>query len=643
MTVRRAERRRGVADITMVIDTPERPQAAEPAAGHHPAHRQPSGGWGRVACVIGDLQRWLAAHLKDIGCVLFLLLVASHLFFSRAGAIPLAQDSFRKAYLIFADRLPPLITDYQPYLGKYAGRPLRALPWHLAQLTGGGSVAGYNAFMFGCLTLTSIMIYLLLRVLAPGHRALALGAAAVKLVWTANHDVFANNTLTNSFGELAFWVATYLLAVLLRRTHGLLLSARLLLSALMALALVVSTASYETGWLVTLFCPLALLYLLRLFRRRPATLSALGVWYAACSAAVGWWVLNYWLFPQVRSPSFQAGTQRTDLATFGARLLTGLQATLLDPLLVPLNEAVSLLSGARGQALAGRSYSDPWLILVFVLFFVVLYTWTRHRPEPEQPASQQDPDHAGSGGRATAVRLVLCGLIVVLLGLGPPSFRYDPVYGTRFLQWASLGGIMVMMAPAVWATGQLKASGSLLAGLWLTTLFGASALYLDQLGASRARGEHVTRVWQELITAVPSVAEDTVVVVEDCPFRSPQFDAFGTFAFRGLSGTKRSFLACEVSPVLVPNDSGYAVRVSTSVNLARPDHSPTSHLTFPPFAPGRERQEVLIEQERVLWLKWNSPSRSFEIVESRSSMSRLRADQRSELGRRLFPDTGREP
>jgi hypothetical protein len=600
----------------MSIETTTARPAAPRAAGAPPV---PAGRAARPA-------PWIAA-LTDLGSLVLLALVAVQVYFSRVRSAHVTNDAMVKIYLLFEHALPAVIIDYQPHLYRFFGRPLRGLPWNMADLAG-GSVAAYTAFLYGCVLTSAVLAYLLGRLLFPRHAMWAFAAAALKLVWTADLDVYGNNTLTNHFGETAFWLAACLLVVSIRWGPRLSRLARCGLHLTLALAVIAGMGGYEMGWLVVLFVPIPLLHALR--SHRPARpFWPLLSWYLACAISIGWWLLNIYRYPRLSPSGLSLVPHGWELVTVVAqRTLVDVKISLVDAVVEPLRQAVQ----AQGSG------ADVPQIVLLTVGVTALCIWMhqldvrrRAGADPGPPASVQAISAAGW--------LVLYGLAIMVLGVLLTTVRFEAAYnyGSRLLQYGALGAILVVIAPAVWLTTRSSGTGSLVAVLYVAILFWSSLTSKSIEGFERTKyGPGENDFWRQLSQTIPSVAEGTVVVVENDPYRPGHSnDSYSTFVFRALTDTRETILITQHNPKFVRKDGRAQIRVTSDVVLDVP-HDALGHLSVP--APNPTEREVTLDPDRVLWLHWRSKSQQLEIDYSRSNLARLVTDGYSAFGHQLYPD-----
>lgn len=579
--------------------------------------------------------RW--AWLADGGCLAFLGLVAGGVYFSRTPWAALANDAWWKTTQLFYGTLPPAIFSFQPYLYRLVGRPLRGLPWNFAHLFT-QSVTGYTSFQFAFVLASAMLVYALARLLFPRQRAWAFAAAALKLVWTADHDVFVNHGLPNRFSETCFWLAACLLVALLRREWPIRAPVGLAICLAIATLIVVSMGGYETGWVVTMLAPIGLVHAVGRLPRSAAARGALGAWLGGGIFTIAWWIFDRFRYPQVNPQSVDDMPRGIELATtLGGRMLMAVKTSLLDGIWIPLSAIAERLSALPRDPRLWVPSDGRLTLLLLAAAAIVFDLLLRREADRGWRSREAGPVGPAAKRRAACGLLLVYGLLTIGLGVLLTSVRFDPEYGSRFLQWASSGAVMIALIPAIWTVGRFGTPGAIVGALYLSTLFISSYYYQDLLGGVVARtGESENRFWQELATKVPSVDEGTVVVMEDDP--NPAVHAseeFSSFVFRALSETRTTFFLSQHNPQVVQSGGRTMIQVRTDVNF-EPDPDPDGYLSIPPPQSWGEERDVLLDPERVIWVRWYPKSESLDVVRSRSAMWRLHPEGCSRFAHQLY-------
>jgi hypothetical protein len=622
-----------------------------------------------AAAVNGRAAQYRAVHdgslLLDVTSVFFLILLSSAVFFSFSDGLAFSHDSFYLTYLIHQGALPPVILDYPEHLAKLAGRPLHAAPWYLAQLLTDGSVAGYNNFMFACLTGSSIAFYLLLRLLGTDYSAWALAAAGLKLVWTGNQEVYRNHSLSIYAAETAFWIAACLLLMLLRRSAA---NATWWIWPVrlgVGLLILVNMTIYESSWLVAIALPVVLLAITRIQWREPARLASVLAWYVGCAAAVGWGVLVRILFPNIRNYGFSA---EEAVGALPSRLLIGLQAALVEPVVQPIVAVAGWATGDRTGKACCIPPATGGISLALGVAFLILFLAAIHRARSTPvPARHSAPPRPGmhlvfprcgwSGYRTRpnalpaeilrfrslvqlwpTAALVIGSIAAVLLGIVFPSLLFDPEYGTRFMHWASVGALAMWLSFAALLVRSFRPTGPVVASLGVTLLFLASVYYMRVTANIEVlNGRWFNSFFEQLVRVVPSVEEGTFIVIDGCSGTDGISDDFITLVYRGISETRRTFVLCEGPPEFVTNQSGSRVVVGTPMRMDD-DAARRGHLFFPAATGDGTLRRVMLDARRVVWLHYTHNEQRLELVAARSATSQLRMGQRSRYGEQLFPN-----
>jgi len=342
--------------------------------------------------------------------------------------------------------------------------------------------------MFCCLALSSVVIYAMVRTAAPHQPIWAFVAAALKLVWIANYQIFADHSLAIYFAELLFWISTCALVALLRRPHiRVPMVLVVALHGIMALGLLVTIRTYEASWSIIPLVPLIAIALLSPIWRARSTVMPLVVWYAASLLALGTAFAQHNLLMIVAQATRQNAVLDSDVGLpFGVRFINGLAAVTVDSFTVP---AVEIFRTLAGDTTAFSRYSmvpNRVVVAISILGFLALYIFGSAKMKilRRRSSARRLTDLGSSRYGAVSGRLGVAGCLVMVAGVAPLALWTDPVYGTRYIHWATFGTIILVLAACVWTVGRWGRAGVVISGLSLATIFGGSSFYMDQIGTS---------------------------------------------------------------------------------------------------------------------------------------------------------------
>jgi hypothetical protein len=521
-------------------------------------------------------------------------------------------------------------------------RWLYDLPFHLARLIGDGSVTSYNVFLYACHTATSVLVYFVVRVLFPDRPGWALLAGLLKLVYPASNDVYSSATLSQEWGECVMLLAVLCLAIVLSRDR-LRSSTRAVLLAVTFLAVMFPVGIYESTWPLVLLTPPLLVLTVglrdggswRAIARR--AVRPVVVWYAGAIASMAVFIGRLVLSPTL-STSADGYVSARDPAVWLGRVAQGTETVLVGSLAVPLRHLfdftlarAGLEPTTAGQYVPLASAKSLAVLLVVGLGIVAVVCWRRR--------TLRAPSFAGRTVLALGVGF---GLIVV--ALLPPTLSGDPVFGTRFLQFASYGTIVVLISLA-YAAERMLHRPVLVASVAaaVVVLWG---FYVDSVGNYYGEvGRQSRRFFYQLRTELPSVQEGTVVLLLDSPHSGDVYEHVTTMILRSFTGTHTSYLLSDAVVKIQDDPSQPFVRLTTCTNL---DDGPDpkferGYWAMPPCVLDPEKYSASVHtsdipRDRIVWLRWDAPSQMLHIEEQRSAMQRIDGDAHSDFGSLLFPD-----
>lgn len=549
-----------------------------------------------------------SGFLLDCLALAVLTLTALYLFYEPAHYIGLGLDSMEMAAVMESHGLPWIAVHW------FAGRPFHCVPYKLAAWLGSGAVTGYNFFQFACLLTSACFVYALVRLMATGLYLWAYAAACLKLVWSANWDIFDNSCLPIYFAETCLWLALLVFAALAKRPLKI---SPLTLAAggLVSTCLLLAAGTYQTCWGPLLLAPLALLYVAGGAGHVRSNRRVFLIWYAAASAGVLFALYHYLRVTVPQQATFSP-------AGILPRLLRGLYAALVTSIESPLRFD-------PGYGIWYRTF-----VPVVFLFTAVLLILGRRHPPGRSPLAPQ-------------VRLLMASLPWVLVSILPPLVVYEPVYGSRHLHFAAVGTIGLLIGGLGILSAVLGRAGTVLAVIGAVPLFAGSL----QMVASHGKRTTATsiehqRFFHQLTRSVPTVREGTVVLLERTPSNWAHTDFTMTWIFRALTGTKRTVFLTD-NPGLSAVPGGATVWVETAVDLSDPVvRTPPLeyHIKFPAdvtnvprLLPSAARQEV--HQHSLLVLRWDPVFQRLRVTRRREARAPI-GHKWSRLAQVLF--RGRE-
>ncbi|MBC7814259.1 MAG: hypothetical protein H7175_24100 [Burkholderiales bacterium] len=296
-------------------------------------------------------------------------------------------------------------------------RPFTVTPHAIAYWLNPNSFVGFNLLQMLFFVCKGTFLYLLVRRLLPGERALAFVAAVLVIIYPADEGMFTFRTIHIHAAVGALLLAVYLLVRYWERP-------RLLTLVGMWLATLVSVGSYEVGFPLVLSAPLVLVCLERKINRRVIWVSLL--WYIAPLLALVYMLLAF--------------TQAGDTYTYQAWVLShnGVdQGRLLESV------ASSIVTLYRRHLVDGwlEALRQIDLSSIFTYLSVIaaamsaLIVWLHLRPTSDAFTK-----------RRRYIALIVIGLVVMELGhlvfLATP---YRPITW-RVYFFSAIGGALTMAA-----------------------------------------------------------------------------------------------------------------------------------------------------------------------------------------------------
>jgi hypothetical protein len=362
-------------------------------------------------------------------------------------------------------------------------RPLTYIPWIVSLLLTPDSFVGHNLLFAAILVGTGAAMYAVMRRVLPGQPIAAWLAAALIIVFPADHGLFYLDAINIRAALLLLLAAVYALLEYWRRPALWRLLGMLAIQAWGVLM-------YEAGIPLLLLAPLLLLWLDGRLSRRWVALTA--VWSII--------PLAWFLYFIATLLTGEAAYQRSLFSSEGAA------ANLIGGLLFMVRQNLW-----TGFALGAQHLIDTLTGTLSPLFLGVaalvgggvgaLGLWL-HRREPGSPLPPR-----------RAVLLILGGLLAMLAGFVvyiPTQDFANMHYIWRLFYFTSIGGVMVLL-------------GLLLLLPWRTVFIGAAALLvglaalrgLEQHSGHVERGEDQKRLAASVVAQAPAVADGTLLLVLD--------------------------------------------------------------------------------------------------------------------------------
>lgn len=555
----------------------------------------------------------IKSWVNNILFLLFLLLVSIELYFRHIDRLSLSQDGFLLTYFMQTGDLTAI--DVKSV--KDPGRPFLGLGWQLASLFGGGSVSGYNAFMFCSLTLSATFIYFIVRVLIPRQPIWAFLVSFLKLIWSANYEIFDNSGLSIYFSEALFWLAFWMLLILITKFEQLSRFERLLSLFIMIFSLCVTIGTYQTSWPLILLIPLVLIFYgeicLQIFTHQ----IFLAIWYVIAFSVMFWcYILIGQNYINTVSPPLVEVVQR---------VLNGFWEATYKALCTPF-------AVVKGYSSYGITSLITFTTIIFSVFLVLF--------------GVQSNTEFQSLSLKKMVRLLsqflLIGIVIILSSLLLPSLHWEPVYGNRLMHWTAIGVIISILA-------------ILAAVLKIHPLFGGGISVIaiiifvtEMMQQTYDVGNHYAfngfknrRFWEDLSTQLASIDEGTIVFITGSVSSISTNDKFSTQMLRYISETHLSFFITESQPVYDPINKIYSVSTLVDLDQTKPllkvVRMGRSHIYSRIAKHFNQPRIFRVSANRVIWVKWNELSLQFHLISEQSEMNRIRLNIPSTYGKKLFP------
>ncbi len=540
---------------------------------------------------------------------IYLGITAGVLYFPQATRMGLSQDGFLLTYFMQTGDL--LVFNFDEV--KEPGRPFLGLSWHLAAILSGGSVVGYNLFMFFCIMASAILIYIFLKTLLPRQPIWALLGSTLKLVWSANFEVFDNSCLAIYFAESLFWLACWLFARLTLQRVQLSRLEVFFTSLAMTTSLFIIAGTYQTSWPVVLLVPPALIALVVLNLRNRQTYLPLSLWYLATLPMIFWcYVKSYQFATQVAPP----------LPEIFKRLLVGLWATTGESLIAPF-----------APADAYPKFGVSTAVLLSLLVFAILLI----RMSKQSSAALYEQSYKQI---IRVLTLLLCVSLVIMVGsLLPPLILYTPKYGTRFIHWPAIGtilGVVTVLAGLYRIDRWIGATLSTILAVVLVS--GMTQLTYNIGNHYGSNGFLNRRFWEDVSVEISNIDEGTIILIDGPPLGIATVDRFSTFVLRALTETHSTFFITDTKPEFDLKSQTYKITTDIDLNHKQSLTLRHSHYDNPVFPMQLTAlQTFQVPAYRVIWVSWDSTIRGLQIIPERSSMERLHRHIPSVWGEMLFP------
>jgi hypothetical protein len=115
-------------------------------------------------------------------------------------------------------------------------------------------------------------------------------------------------------------------------------------------------------------------------------------------------------------------------------------------------------------------------------------------------------------------KIVLIGFVIMFAAVLPPSVLYTPIYSSRFMEWASFGTILVIVAFSILLLRVHPWIGGLAAAAANIALVSAMMVQDYSIGKYYALPNLANRrFWQDVSTLLPRLDEGTVVLMDGPP------------------------------------------------------------------------------------------------------------------------------
>jgi len=534
--------------------------------------------------------------------VLSLLSVLSYLlYFQRIPKFSLSLDGFFYTYLQYLNQL----SNFSLIGPKDYGRPFLGLAWNLALLLGGGAVDGYNYFMFTCITLSSIFTFWLLRlILGCKLRLLTFLIALLKLVWSCNYEIFDNSSLAIYFAEMFFWLA--LLCFTLLKLHLLRGFGSGFVYLVMLIAIVIPLGIYQPIWAFILLFPILINW------QKPGVFKsqkhlALLAWYIPAIVTIS---VCY-----ATSREF-AGRNFPGIPIFFERFVLGVKAATID----------SFLTVFLKLSLNLKATPLWFTVLILTTLVVACYLLGRH----ELKLNHQEFNQRES----LPYELAGASLFLIAIGILPFCLIAVPAYGSRYIHWAAIGSIMLLLSLVTYLLQQNHRIARFMALLLICILIFIHTLEIWQIGNLYEINVYAyRRFWTGLLSALPSISEKTYVVFDQPITNMATVDYTCTSILRNFTGTKETFCFTESNPSY--SDDKSSVILTTKLDL---NHTETGTLASSEYFANAPAKPVKLPIDQVIWMNWNPNSFHLSLLPDQDFKARISRTRKSNYGVRLFPN-----
>lgn len=545
--------------------------------------------------------------LNDVLAVVFLGALAGVLYFPQVTRLGLGLDAFLATYF------------EQTGYSRESSRPFLEVGWHLATALTGGSVTGYNVFMFSCLLFSAVLVYFLVRIILPRQPVWALLASTLKLTWSANFEVFDNSGLSIYFSEMLFLFSLCILVLLVNQYRKLSQVGVFFASTAMIASLVVVVGTYQTFWPLIIFVPLGLIILGVIDRRDKRTLFTLSLWYLASLP------MMIWLVHLASKAIAKLGLSLTE---YSIRLYTGFWAATGQSLIVPF-------SSTPTYATFGVSV---WVVSSICIFAVLLV----YMGEQSWPALREQ-----SHKQITRLiaRMSLISAAVVVMTLLPPVLINLPNYGTRVMHVPALGSIMWVVTVLAVLYWMHRVVGGGLSAVIAIVLVAVMVQQTYNVGNHYAINGYLSRrFWEDVSQEIPNIEEETVVLMDEPPPGIVAYDGFSTWVLRAITGTQKTFFITGSKPTFDPNSDSYKITSIVDISGKVKRYPGEAYYLQDGVFPGilTKPKTFEVSASRVISAKWDSSKLRLSVLPERSAMERLHKEVPSSYGQVLFPKSSIE-
>ncbi|MDZ7656876.1 MAG: hypothetical protein U0997_13130 [Sulfurimicrobium sp.] len=545
--------------------------------------------------------------LSDVVAVVFLLALAGVLYFPQVTRLGLGLDAFLATYF------------EQTGYSREPSRPFLEVGWHLATALTGGSVTGYNVFMFSCLLFSAVLVYFLVRIVLPRQPVWALLASTLKLTWSANFEVFDNSGLSIYFSEMLFLFSLSILILLVNHHRKLSQVGVFFASTAMIASLVVVVGTYQTFWPLIIFVPLGLIILGVIDRRDRRTLLTLSLWYLASLPMMIW---------SVHLASKKIAKLGLSLAEYFDRLYTGFWAATGQSLIVPFSSTPTYTTFGV----------SVWVVSCICIFAVLLVymggqSWPALREQSHKQITR------------LFARMSLISAAVVVMTLLPPVLINLPNYGTRVMHVPALGSIMWVVTVLAGLYWMHRAVGGGLSAIIAIILVAVMVQQTYNVGNHYAINGYLSRrFWEDVSLEIPNIEEETVVLMDEPPPGIVAYDGFSTWVLRAITGTQKTFFITSSKPTFDPNSESYKITSVVDISGKVKRYPGEAYYLRDRVFPGilTKPKTFEVSASRVISAKWDSSTLRLSVLPERSAMDLLHKEVPSSYGQVLFPKSSIE-